>query len=90
MEKDLSNSKPMRNGELINQEGENYYIKISDDKVYEVAPVAYYIWYMCDGNSTVDQIIERISKEANLSIEQLHDPVYTIIRELLKAELISI
>lgn len=71
------------------EDGENYVIKVEEDKVYEVAPIAYYVWSLCDGNSTVDEIITKISSEAELSQDQVRDPVVMVISELANASLVS-
>jgi len=28
------------------EEGENYYVKLDEERVYELAPIAYYVWSM--------------------------------------------
>jgi len=83
---------PKKMGEVIakSEDNENFIIKVSDDKIYEVVPVAYYIWEMCDGSHTVEQIVDEISKEAGIPPEQLRETIALIISELEKASLISI
>ncbi|QGR20346.1 PqqD family protein [Stygiolobus azoricus] len=83
--------KPQKIGEFIDksEDEEGYIIKVSEDKVYELAPIAYYVWEMCDGNRTVTQIVNQISQEANLSPEQVREPIVMVLNELKKASLIS-
>ncbi|MBP1357294.1 MAG: PqqD family protein, partial [Sulfolobus sp.] len=71
------------------EDGSNYIVKLSDEKVYELAPIAYYIWDMCDGQKTVEDIVSQVSKEASLPIEQVKDPVVAILDELMKADLVK-
>ncbi|MBW9141071.1 MAG: PqqD family protein [Candidatus Aramenus sp.] len=89
---EIKDVKPVRNGEVIDksEDGENYIIKLSEDKIYEVAPIAFYVWNMCDGEKTVSQIIEEISKEANIESSQIRDPIVTVLEQLKEASLISI
>jgi hypothetical protein len=88
---DVKDKKPKKIGELIDrsEENENYIVKVAEDKVYELAPIAYYIWTMCDGNRSVDEIVNELSKEANLDISQVRDPVVMVLDELEKASLIA-
>jgi hypothetical protein len=88
---DVKDKKPKKIGELIDrsEENENYIVKVAEDKVYELAPIAYYIWTMCDGNKSVDEIVNELSKEANLDISQVRDPVVMVLDELEKASLIA-
>ncbi|MEM0173096.1 MAG: PqqD family protein [Sulfolobaceae archaeon] len=89
---DIKSKLPKKIGEVIakSEDNENFIIKVSDDKIYEVVPVAYYIWEMCDGSHTVEQIVDEISREAGIPAEQLRETVALIISELEKASLISI
>ncbi|MEM0362999.1 MAG: PqqD family protein [Sulfolobaceae archaeon] len=88
---DVKDKKPKKMGELIDrsEEGDNYIVKVEDDKVYELAPIAYYIWAMCDGNRSVNDIVVELSKEANLDESQVRDPVVMVLDELEKASLIT-
>jgi phosphatidylglycerophosphatase A len=89
---EIKDTKPQQMGELVDrsEDGENYVIKLEEDKVYEVAPIAYYVWSLCDGNSTVDEIINKISTEAELAQDQVRDPVVMVINELVNASLVSL
>lgn len=89
---EVKDKKPQRMGEYIDkaENGENYIIKVADDKIYEVAPIAYYIWALCDGEKTVTQLIDEISKEANIEFEQLKEPVVAVLDQLQQASLITL
>jgi hypothetical protein len=88
---EVKDLKPQKIGEFIDksEDGEGYIIKVSEDKVYELAPIAYYVWELCDGNKTVTQILTQISQEANLSVDQVRDPILMVLDELKKASLIT-
>ncbi|BFH73569.1 PqqD family protein [Sulfurisphaera javensis] len=88
---EVKDLKPQKIGEFLDksEDGEGYIVKVSEDKVYELAPIAYYVWDLCDGNKTVDQIVTQISQEANLSVDQVRDPILMVLDELKKASLIS-
>jgi hypothetical protein len=88
---EVKDLKPQKIGEFIDksEDGEGYIIKVSEDKVYELAPIAYYVWELCDGNKTVTQILTQISEEANLSVDQVRDPILMVLDELKKASLIT-
>lgn len=88
---EVKDLKPQKIGEFIDksEDGEGYIIKVSEDKVYELAPIAYYVWELCDGNKTVTQILSQISQEANLSVDQVRDPILMVLDELKKASLIT-
>lgn len=89
---EIKDKKPQKVGEFIDkaEDGDNYIIKVSEDKIFEVAPIAYYIWAMCDGSKTVTQIIDEISKEANIEFDQLKDPVTAVLEQLQQASLITL
>lgn len=88
---EIKDKKPKKVGELVDksEEGDNYIVKVSDDKIYELAPIAYYIWAMCDGNRSVNDIVTELSREANLDESQVRDPVVMVLDELEKASLIT-
>mgnify|MGYP001772478639 CR=1 FL=1 len=83
--------KPQKIGEFLDksEDGEGYIVKVSEEKVYELAPIAYYVWELCDGEKTVEQIITQISTEANIPSEQVRDPILMVLDELQKNALIS-
>ncbi|ARM75152.1 PqqD family protein [Acidianus manzaensis] len=89
---EIKDKKPQKVGEFLDkaENGENYIIKLSEDKIYEVAPIAYYIWAMCDGEKTVNQIVDEVSKEANIEFDQLKDPISAVLDQLQQASLITL
>ncbi|QKR00493.1 PqqD family protein [Metallosphaera tengchongensis] len=89
---DIKDKKPRREGEYIekSEDGEKFIIKLAEDRVYEVAAVAYYIWAMCDGDKTVNDIIQEISKEAQIEEDQIRAPIVAVLEQLQEAALISI
>ncbi|BBG25412.1 PqqD family protein [Sulfuracidifex tepidarius] len=96
---EMKERKPSKKGEFLDmaEDGQNFIIKLSDDKVFEVHPVAYYVWSLCDGNTSVETIVDKIEEEikkepegsqSEITKDQLIEPVVTILNELEKASLI--
>ncbi|AWR98845.1 PqqD family protein [Metallosphaera hakonensis] len=88
----IKDKKPRREGEYIekSEDGEKFIIKLDEEKVYEVAAVAYYIWAMCDGEKTVGDIIQEISQEAQVDETQIRGPIVAVLEQLQDAALITI
>ncbi|BCS92828.1 Coenzyme PQQ synthesis protein D [Metallosphaera sp. J1] len=89
---EIKDRKPRREGEYVekSEDGEKFIIKLAEDKIYEVAAVAYYIWAMCDGERTVGDIVQEISKEAQIEEEQIRAPIVAVLEQLQEAALITI
>ncbi|MCY0849159.1 PqqD family protein [Sulfuracidifex metallicus] len=98
---EVKEKKPTKKGEFLEmaEDGQNFMIKLGDDKVFEVHPIAYYVWSLCDGSTSVENIVNKIEeelkkesedegKENEINKEQLIQPVVTILNELEKASLI--
>ncbi len=96
---EMKEKKPTKKGEFLDmaENGENFIIKLGEDKVFEVHPVAYYVWSLCDGNTSVEAIVDKIEEEikkesegtqGEITKDQLITPVVTILNELEKASLI--
>ncbi len=83
--------KPLKKGQVIDhlEDQDSYVIKLDEERIYQVAAIAYYVWEMCDGNRTVQDIVTEISRAANLKEDEVSGPVVQILEELSKAELIS-
>ena len=88
---EVKSIKPIKKGQVIDhlEDQDAYIIQLDESKVYQVASIAYYVWEMCDGTKTVQDIVGEISKAANLSEEEVSGPIVQILEELSKAELIS-
>ncbi|MDT7889167.1 MAG: PqqD family protein [Desulfurococcales archaeon] len=80
--------KPLRQGEHIGMEGENYVIALSEEEAYALNPAAYYIWTLCDGVRTVSEIIGKVASDLKLEVSEVESPVEAILEALSQAKLI--
>jgi hypothetical protein len=80
--------KPLRQGEHVGMEGENYIIAISEEEAYALNPAAYYIWTLCDGARTVDEIISKVANDLKLDVSEVESPVKAILEALSQAKLV--
>lgn len=89
---EIKDKKPRREGEFIDksENEDKYIIKLSEEKIYEVAGIAYFIWAMCDGEKTVGDIIHEISVEGQVEEDQIKGPIVEVLQQLQEAALISI
>lgn len=83
------NMKPLRQGEHVGMEGENYIIALSEEEAYALNPAAYYIWTLCDGVRTVDDIISKVASDLKLDVSEVESPVEAIIEALFQAKLVT-
>lgn len=82
--------KPVRNGEFIGIEREKFYIQLSEEEIYELSPLAYYIWSLCDGEHSVENIAQDISTNAEIAFHEVVEPLVIVLEELKKAGLVTI
>jgi hypothetical protein len=89
---EIKGAKPQKRGKVVDvlEDQDSYVIQLDENKIFQVASIAYYVWEMCDGTRTVQDIVDEISKAANLSEAEVSGPVTQILEELSKAELIVI
>lgn len=80
--------RPIRQGEHVGMEGENYVIALSEEEAYALNPAAYYIWTLCDGVRTVDEIISKVASDLKLEVAEVESPVEAILEALSQAKLI--
>lgn len=82
--------KPLRQGEHVGMEGENYIVALSEEEAYALNPAAYYIWTLCDGVRTVNDIISKVASDLKLEVSEVESPVEAIIEALYQAKLVTI
>ncbi|MCQ4335386.1 MAG: PqqD family protein [Sulfolobaceae archaeon] len=89
---EIKDAKPQKRGKVVDvlEDQDSYVIQLDENKIFQVASIAYYVWEMCDGTKTVQDIVDEISRAANLSEAEVSGPVTQILEELSKAELIVI
>lgn len=87
---ELKVKKPLRKGQELGEQDQYIVIANEKEEVYGLTPAIFYIWQMCDGNKTVEDIVEHVSKEAEIEASKLQEPIATIITQLYEAELVSL
>jgi len=86
---EIKGKKPLKQGRFIGEEGDKFYIALSEEEVYELSPVVYYIWLMCDGEHTVEEILDKLSEDVEISREELVKPLTLVFDSLYKANLVK-
>jgi len=79
---------PERRGDFIGLEGDKFYVALSEEEVYELSPLAYYVWALCSGDLTVEEIARQISESADVDINMVIEPLLIVLEELKKAGLV--
>jgi len=83
--------KPQRKGELVGKANDNeYFVALDEEHVFSMTAGALYVWSLCNGELTVREIIEKISKEANIPYEELEKPVIDLVNEFLNLGLVEV
>jgi len=71
-------------------EGGNPVVMVDEEHVYALSPAAYYIWSMCDGNTTVGTIVEDIATSLGSEageMDRIYNAVVGIIDKLVEVGL---
>ncbi len=84
----MKNLKPMRNGEYLGEDKEKFYVALSPTTIYELSPLAYYVWLLCDGEHSVKEIAERMSKDLNLPLDEVVEPLVLALNGLNNVNLV--
>lgn len=91
----MADRKPVKHGTDVGLSGEEYIVSLGEDKVYALAPAAYYIWSLCDGVRSVGDILEKVkidlkeSGEEGLEELELKQILAMVLSELDNVGLIS-
>lgn len=86
---EIKSKKPIRLGELVGGEENSFYIAKSENEVYELSPLAYYVWMVCDGDHTVEELIKTASEEIDVDESDIIEPFIIALTSLLKVELVK-
>lgn len=86
---EIRSLKPTRNGDFLGVEQDKFYVALSEEEVYELTPLAYYIWALCDGEHTVEDMANHISESANVDYDKVVEPLLIVLDEMKKAKLVS-
>lgn len=75
--------------ELGIEEGE-FVVALDEEKVYALAPVVYYVWARCDGETTVGAIVQDLLEYVEGSNEDMvYNAVVDIIDKLVEVGLLE-
>lgn len=67
---EIADKKPIRQGVDVGLSGEEYIVSLGEDKVFALAPAAYYVWSLCDGVRSVRDIMEKVRSDLKESGEE--------------------
>ena len=83
--------KPVKKGYEVAAGPDGAYLAEDESKkVYVVSFAAYVVWSMCDGDTTVQTMVERIAEGTELSHEEIKPVLIEILNALSQANLLSI
>jgi aminopeptidase-like protein len=87
---EMKELKPRRLGVYLGEESEKFYVALSEDKVYELSALAYYVWLLCDGEHTVSDIANKMSSDVKLELSEIMEPLVMALNSLSEAGLIKL
>jgi hypothetical protein len=69
----------------------DFIVAADEEKAYALAPAVYYIWNMCNGETTVGRIVESLAEniEEEIDMDTLYNAVTDIIDKLLEVNLLE-
>jgi len=80
----------VRKGIEIGQDKGMYIVALSEEKVFGLTPVAYFVWSLCDGSTTLGTIVESVAEQVpERKVEELYAIITKVIDELLEAGLVE-
>ncbi len=85
------NEKYRKKGSEVGIDQENVIVALNEETAYALSPAVYYIWSMCDGKTTVGNIVEALKSSIGEEIDtkELYDAVVEVIDRLLEADLLE-
>ncbi|WP_440059267.1 PqqD family protein [Thermogladius sp. 4427co] len=86
---EIKGLKPVRQGTYLGEEGEKFYVALSDEEVYELSPLAYYVWLLCDGQRSIEELARSMSEDIDVSLDELIGPLVSVIESLHDAKLVK-
>lgn len=85
---EFKDKKPLRLGIFVGEENEKYYVAKSEEEVYELSALVYYVWLICDGERTVEQLADQMSKDISIDLDQIIEPLILAINSLNRVQLL--
>lgn len=84
----LKDLKPSRKGSYLGERKEKFYVALSPEEIYELSPLAYYVWLLCDGKHTVKEIAKEMSKDLSMPLDQILEPLIVALKGLSDVNLV--
>ncbi len=81
---------PVRQGQFLGEEKESFYVALSPEEIYELSPLVYYVWLLCDGKHSIGEIAEKMSSDLDISVEEAIDPLVAALHGLENVNLVVI
>jgi 2-keto-3-deoxy-L-rhamnonate aldolase RhmA len=86
----IKNHKPIREGLYLGNENDKFYVAKSQEEIYELTALPYYVWLLCDGEHTVGEIAEIMSKDVQVELNEVIEPLIRSIESLSEVGLINL
>lgn len=78
-----------KKGELRKTDNEEYFIAVGDATPVAAGHTPVIVWDLCDGNNTVDDIIDFLTKETKVERSEVEKIVLNVLEELEKENCIK-
>ena len=79
----------VRHGEEVGMERGMFIIALSEEKAFGLSPLAYVVWYMCDGRLPLRAVVENIAENANVDANTVEKRVLEVVQELMRVGLLT-
>jgi hypothetical protein len=86
---EIKASKPVRKGSFLGEEKEKFYVAKSEKEIYELSALAYYVWLLCDGQHSVEEIAEKISSDVQVDLNEVYEPLVLSLKGLREVGLVD-
>jgi len=80
---EIKDKRPLKKGQELGEQ-ENYVAVANENgEIYGLSAAVFYVWAMCDGKTTVEEMVSKISQDADIDADELKEPVAYIVSQLL-------
>ena len=86
---ELKDKKPMRQGLFLGEENDKFYVAKSENEIYELSALVYYVWLISDGEHTVEELVDRMSHDIQVERDEVIEPLVLALNSLSKVDLIK-
>ncbi len=80
-----------RKGTELGIDRGNFIVAIDEERAYALSPAVYYVWSLCDGQTSVGTIVENLVQNigSETTEEEVYQAVVTIIDKLAEVDLVE-